>query len=98
MPPLSHLWESKIISDGLFSNRYSGFRNFFGFSRKSTGESIAIQKNTKLVMGYLGFRFLLKIDKGIDRHTFLVMFRSNTGKNNRLPILRFLLEIVRNRH
>jgi hypothetical protein len=65
------------ISDGPFLYRYSGFRNFFGFSRKSTGESIEVRENAKLVMGgsdigtdknrlFRIFRFLFKIDRGID--------------------------------
>ena len=39
------------ISDGLFRYRYSGFRNFFGYSRKSTRESIGMLESAKLVMG-----------------------------------------------
>ena len=33
------------------SDTDTGFRNFFGFSRKSTGESIEVRDNAKLVIG-----------------------------------------------
>jgi hypothetical protein len=33
------------------SDTDTGFRNFFGFSRKSPGESIEVRENAKLVMG-----------------------------------------------
>jgi hypothetical protein len=75
------------------SDTDTGFRNFFGFQRKSTWESIEVRENAKLVMGdsdigsdknrlFRLFRFSIKIDKGIDLCNFLVMFRSDTGYRN----------------
>jgi hypothetical protein len=67
------------------SDTDTGFRYFFGFSRKSIAESIGIQIGEKLVMGgsdtgsdkkIIGYRFfgfsskLSKIERGIDPDNF----------------------------
>jgi len=75
----------------------TGFRNFFGFSRKSIGESIGILKTEKLVMGdtdtgsdkkrpITNFSVFVQNRLGNRYNLKLAMGWSGTDKNNRLPV------------